>query len=165
MERSLRRKMREDFRHRSPTPPPSSRGVPHGASEATTESQLEAFEALRSCQEKISGPTAVPRVEGEETEARASWGTKLHQQGSPRSKSGQEQGAPYESEDETEEASDGEKRAPRRKKADTGFQGAEEARKRSGQKQEPPDEPKPKEKIMDATHRTKGTSGLALEGQ
>ena len=201
MERSLRRKMREDSRHRSLTPPPSLREVPQGASEATTERQLEALEAPRNQQEKTSRPTVVPRGEGEETEARAPWGTGIHLQGPPGSKSGQELGLPYESDpqgkiqgtahgrkraqnlahnepkmhaepkasgeshaqahlnppqgqegtdgDETEEASEGVKRAPRRRKADTGIQEAGEARRRSSQKQEPPDESKPKEKIRD----------------
>ena len=89
MERSLRRKMREDPRHRSPTPPPSSRGAPHGASEATKESPLEVIEAPRNRQEKISGPKAVPRVAEEETEARAPHGKSLQQQGP------QETGAPW----------------------------------------------------------------------
>ena len=91
MERSLRRKMREDSRHRSPTPPPSSRGVPHGAGETTTESQLEVLEAPRNQQEKTSRPTAVPKMKGEETKERAPWDMSLHLQGPPRSKSGQEQ--------------------------------------------------------------------------
>ena len=46
-ERSRRRKRMEDPRPRSPTPPPSSRGAPHRASEASVESHLEVIETPR----------------------------------------------------------------------------------------------------------------------
>ena len=46
--------------------------------------------------------------------------------------------------DEKEEASEGVKRAPRRRKAGAGIQEAGETRRRSCQKQEPPEESKPK---------------------
>ena len=51
--------------------------------------------------------------------------------------------------DETEEASEGRKRAQRRRKRDTGDQGTGEDRRRSGQEQEPSDEFKPRKKILD----------------
>ena len=93
-------KPRKKILDRSPTLPPPSRGDHHGASEATTERQIEAVEAPRNWQEKISGPTAVPRVDGKETEARTSWSTSLHLQGTPGRKSGHEQRPPYESDPE-----------------------------------------------------------------
>ena len=191
-------KPREKIWDKSTTPPPSSRGDHHGANEATTERQLEAVEAPRNRQEKVSGPTAVPRVEGKETEARASWGTSLHLQGPPGRKSDQEQGPPYKSDPQGkilgtahgrkrghtpalnepemhakpkalrefrapahldppqgqegtdgDETSEGVKRGPGKRKSDAGIQGEGVARKRSGQKQEPSYESKPKEKILD----------------
>ena len=48
--------------------------------------------------------------------------------------------------DETEEASEGRKRAQRRRKRDTGDQETGEDRRRSGQEQEPSDEFKPRKK-------------------
>ena len=90
MERSIRRKRREDFRDRSMTPPPSLREVPHGANETTTEKQPEALEAPKNQQEETPRPTAVPRGEGEETEARTPGGKSLHLQGAPGSKSSQD---------------------------------------------------------------------------
>ena len=48
------RKMIEDPGLRSPAPPPSLRGAPHGASKATGESRIEVTEAPRGRQDKIS---------------------------------------------------------------------------------------------------------------
>ena len=67
--------------------------------------------------------------------------------------------------DETEEASEGVKRGPGKRKADAGIPGEGVARKRSRQKQEPSYKSKPKEKILDATHWAKENSRFALEGQ
>ena len=67
--------------------------------------------------------------------------------------------------DKAEEGSEGVKRAPRRGKADTRSQGAGAARRRSGQKQEPPDESEPQGKIQGTVHRLKGTPRLALDEQ
>ena len=67
--------------------------------------------------------------------------------------------------DEAEEASEGVKRSPRRGKADTRSQGAGAARSRSGQKQGPPDESEPQEKIQGAAHRLEGDPRLARNEQ
>ena len=92
MERSLQRKSREGSRHRSLTPRPLSKGVPNGPNETTTEKQQEALEAPKNQQEETPRPMAVPRGDGEETEAKTPRGKSLHRQGSPGSKSSQEQG-------------------------------------------------------------------------
>ena len=91
-------KPKEKILERSPTPAPPSRGVPHGTCEDTTRSQPKTVEVPRNRQKKIAGPTAAPRVEGEETTGRASWGTSLQWQGPPGRNIRQEQRPPYESE-------------------------------------------------------------------
>ena len=92
-----------------------SRKDHQGASEASTWKQLETIEARMDRQGRTSGPSAVPRVEGEETEASALWGTSLHHQGPPEIESGQERGPPQEL--EPQEKIQG--TAPRRKRDHT----------------------------------------------
>ena len=60
-----------------------------------TEKQPEALQAPKNQKEETPRPTAVPRREGEETEARTPGGKSPHLQGSPGSKSSQEQGTPH----------------------------------------------------------------------
>ena len=70
--------------------PSLSRKDHQGAYEARIWRQPETIEAQRKRQGRTSGPTSVPRVEGEETEASVLLAKSLHHQGPPGMMSGQE---------------------------------------------------------------------------
>ena len=114
----------------------------------------------------------VPRVEGEEAEASASWGTSLHQQGPPGMKSGQEQGPPYElgPQEKIQGTAPGRKRAHTIVLSDPETYAKPKAlgEPHAPAHYEPPpgqegtDESNPKEKILNTTHWVKGNSRIVF---
>ena len=107
--------LRKSTVYRSPIPTPSLRKDHQGASEAQRWRQMETLEERRNRQGRTSGPTAIPRMEREEMETSALWGTSFHHQGPLGIKSGQEQGPPQELDPQVKS----QRAAPRRKRAHT----------------------------------------------